>query len=368
MKNNNNLLFVLPNDKLGGAEQHLKNLVFFFSKSFNQINIVFLKKRDVDAWNDLPSNVKIEYSSFNTEKGGIFFLIKKIYKISKKNNIDYTFSSHTHINGFLGFLRFLKIFKTDKLIVRESTTILTRFAGLKLFLFKMQYLLGYRYNDLVICQTDKMKNELEKYLHVAKKWKRVVIQNPVDLNKIAQLSYEKITLPFESEFIVTAGRLIQLKGFDILIEAFSKITKKYKKLNLIILGEGEEKNNLQSQIKRHELSNRIKLLGHVNNPIPYFKAAKVCVVSSLVEGFPNVLLQMMSQNSRVVSTTCAGGIDKIEGLFTCEPKNVTELANVINNALNFKDVSEIRKKYDIFLSNNTVEKYVERIISHLNAK
>ena len=61
--------------------------------------------------------------------------------------------------------------------------------------------------------------------------------------------------------------------------------------------------------------------------------AKVCIVSSLVEGFPNVLLQMMSQNEKDSINHLCGGIENINGLFTCSPNNIDALAQKINEAL-----------------------------------
>ena len=121
-------------------------------------------------------------------------------------------------------------------------------------------------------------------------------------------------MPFNFEFICAAGRLIPIKGFSLLINAFKPIVEKRKDLKLVILGEGPERDNLQKQIHQLGLEGSVILMGHVANPYVYFKYAKVCVVSSIEEGFPNTLLQMIALNTLVVSTLCAGGIAEIPSI------------------------------------------------------
>lgn len=364
---NDSVLFVLPNDKLGGAEQILQMLAIHFHSQYKIIHVIFLKKETYHHWVDLPPNIVLYFANSSSEKGGIFFLINQIRLILKKDNLVYTFSSHTHINSFLGLLRKFRILKTKHLIVRESTLIFQRFNGLKLFVFRLLYILGYGFTDLVICSTSLMKIELLKNIPKSKNWNIKVIQSPIDIEKLDQLSLDNsFDLYYNrKEFIIAAGRLIKIKGFDLLIDAFALIANKFPYLSLIILGDGEEKNNLQKQILDLGLESRIVLFGFVENPIPFFKKAKACVVSSLIEGFPNILLQMMSQNDRIVSTSCADGVNKINGLFLSPPNNVDALAKQIQLALEIKDSSNIRVSFDSYLKDRTTNNYIDLLFSSL---
>jgi len=163
--------------------------------------------------------------------------------------------------------------------------------------------------------------------------------------------------------IVSAGRLIREKGFDILISAFAEIIKEIPSLNLMILGEGSERKKLEKLINELDIKDKVILKGHVKNVYPYFKLANVCVVSSIREGFPNVLLQMMSQNDKVVSTDCAGGILEIQGVFVVAPDNVKELVGGIKKALNYS--SENRALFDKELQNRSIDSFIQKIESLL---
>jgi trehalose-6-phosphate synthase len=114
------------------------------------------------------------------------------------------------------------------------------------------------------------------------------------------------------------------------------------------------------------LEEDVILPGMVENVYPYFKNARMCVVSSRIEGFPNVLLQMMSQNEKVVSTLCAGDIDKLEGVFTCKPNDEDDLLRAMAACLE-ADTSENRELFDRELQDRSIDKFIERVKSFENA-
>jgi len=364
MKRNDAVIVVLPGDRLGGAEQFLKNMAVRFSRDDYSVHAVFLTRRRFHDWDEVGDDINLHFSSAGSEKWGLSHLIRKLHEISRGYRVRYTFSSNTHINSFLGLMRSARILKTEKLVVRESTTILTRFKGFKRFLFVMHYRMGYRFTDLVICQTGRMRDELWKHMPISRNWNVRVIRNPVDLKHINRLAREPLpeAVNEAGEFVVGAGRLIRIKGFDILIRSFSMIAPDRPGLNLVILGEGKQKANLIREAERLGVGDRVILPGHVDNPVIWFRHARLCVVSSLVEGFPNVLLQMMSQCDRVVSTTCAGGIEDIEGVAACSPGDAEALAGRMEERLGVEDTSGIRKLFDNFLDRNTVDKFVEKIV------
>ncbi|MBD3179482.1 MAG: glycosyltransferase [Candidatus Latescibacteria bacterium] len=357
------ILAVLPGDRLGGAEQYLKNLAVHFSRGGLSVHVIFMTRKRFRDWEDLPENIHLYFARAGSAKWGLFYITRIIHRISREYRVRYAFASNTHINSFLGLLRFARILKTVRLVVRESTTILTRFSGLKRLLFVMHYRMGYRFTDLVICQTGRMRDELHRYLPLSRNWNVRVIQNPVDLEHINRMANREIPPEVEEagDFIAGAGRLIGIKGFHILIDAFSRIATEYPSLKLVILGEGDQRENLEAEADRLGLSGRVILPGHSDNPLVWFRKARLCAVSSLVEGFPNVLLQMMSQCDRVVSTTCAGEIDRIEGILTCPPGDPETLAEQIARSVNAEDLPRRREAFDAFLQKNTVSEFVARI-------
>src|SRR5690606_38670145 len=99
-------------------------------------------------------------------------------------------------------------------------------------------------------------------------------------------------------------------------------------------------------------------------PYSYFKKAKICVVSSIKEGFPNVLLQMLALNDRVVSTNCAGGIQDIPGITVVTPNNVQELTEGIKQQL-FDCNTNKRALLDKYLVDRSPEGYVAQMFENI---
>lgn len=358
------ILIAVPNDALGGAEQYLKMVAKYFLNKGRDVLIVFLKQKKHGGWSDIenyPGSL-LFYGNHDSEFRGIVGFLGKILKF-KRYYFECVFTSHVHLTGLIGICRRLGQINAKYFIGRESTSIFIRFRGFKLLLFKFLYEFGYPALDLLICQTETMKHQLVNELpELSNKILIAVIPNPIDFDTIIRQSSHKIDNLRFGKYIVAAGRLIALKGFDVLIKALARIND--KSLNLVILGEGIERSNLEFMIEEYQLKKRVFLLGHVPNVYPYFKDAVACVVSSRVEGFPNVLLQMMSQNDKVVSTTCAGGIESISGIFTCSPNNVDELYNALRECI-AQDTSKNRELFDDFLKKRSMESFIGKICQSL---
>ena len=129
-----------------------------------------------------------------------------------------------------------------------------------------------------------------------------------------RLSRLKMLEPVEHEWLaqkdipvlVAAGRLATWKAFDDLISAM-KILTENRPARLVILGDGPLRVELHALIHKLGLSEVVCLLGYVENPLKYFARADVFVLSSLVEGLPNVLVEAMLCGCTPVSTDCPTG-------------------------------------------------------------
>ena len=359
----NRVLILIPNDTLGGAEQHLKNIANYMLESGHSIDVFFLKKEITGAWRDLKGNINLYFTNSEKERLGAFSCLRKLI-YNRNVRYEYVFTSHVHLNSLAGLLIRLGLIKTRFFVGRESTSIFKRYQGGKLLFFKALYKIGYSKLDLLICQTSYMKDQLVSGLpNLASKIDIQVIPNPINLRNISLTDIEQ---NFRySDFIISAGRLIPEKGFDVLIGAFAVLKLKFPQLKLIILGEGDERNKLESLVKELNLFEDVYLLGFKKNVYPYFRTAKACVVSSRIEGFPNVLLQMMSQNNTVISTLCAGGINEIPAIYTCMPNDVNGLVLKIEESL-MNENSNNRKIFDVFLEKRSISGFVEQINRFLN--
>lgn len=348
------ILFIVPTDEIGGAEQMVKQLALNYNSKGKVVTVVCLTQKTVkNGWGDYPGKIKY----INSSNIFIGYILLVFYLFNKK--FDLAFSSQVYINGLLGFLRKFRWSTFRRLIVRESTSVFLRFKGFRLWTYNILYKVGYKETDLIICQTELMKEQLISNFTALKSHKVKVIDNPINLEDITSKSNLKLENgAIGDNTIVALGRMIPAKGFDILIASFNNMLKTNPELKLLILGDGSERAKLNTIIDKFHLEEKVIMPGYSQNPFPYLKRAKVCVVSSLIEGFPNILLQMMALNNNVVSTKCAGGIQEIKGVNISEVNDVDSLSDAISIALKDDDSEKNRQLFDQYLNERSVNNFI----------
>lgn len=106
----------------------------------------------------------------------------------------------------------------------------------------------------------------------------------------------------KENWIICAGRLSKEKGQLVLLDAFNQI-KNYG-YQLILLGDGQLRNELEQKIQQYQLQDQVILKGNVNNVGFYLSKAKIAVVPSHSENFPLFLIEAMATELPVVMTDC----------------------------------------------------------------
>ena len=163
--------------------------------------------------------------------------------------------------------------------VHDVTTLILASSG-KLknrqrFLLRSLIRLFYARADSVVAVDGGVKCDLVQHFRVPDE-KIAVIHNPTDVTRIRVRVVEPVAHPWvsrkESILVVAVGRLVRLKGFDFLIQAFAQLPKTLD-ARLIILGEGVERPGLEQMIRQFDLQERAALLGFQDNPWKYMARA-----------------------------------------------------------------------------------------------
>lgn len=109
------------------------------------------------------------------------------------------------------------------------------------------------------------------------------------------------------KILLAVGRLSVEKGFDVLLETFSKIAAKHCNWDLVLVGEGPLRSFLEAQSAQSRLQHRIHLVGIVGNVGHWYQVANLFVMSSRFEGFPNTLAEALAHGLPAVSFDCDTG-------------------------------------------------------------
>lgn len=136
--------------------------------------------------------------------------------------------------------------------------------------------------------------------------------------------------PLNKRLVIAVGRYTYQKGFDRLIKAWNRVGKEFPDWRLQIIGDGEEKEQLQQLIMHYQLEEQVKLIPPTKQLNAIYQEASFLVMSSHYEGLPMVLIEAQAFGLPVVSFACKCGPRDIikdgENGFLVEEGNVGELA------------------------------------------
>ena len=225
------------------------------------------------------------------------FSFFKLKKLLQKYNPDFLI---IHLITSLPLLlNFFFNFNT-KIILRISGY--PKFNFFRKFLWKILLKKVY----LITCPT----NQTRKFIieeKLSSPNKIVLLQDPIIIvEKINKMKKDKINHDF-GRYIFAAGRLTKQKNFGFLVDCFNEISTKYKSLNLVIAGAGEQENYLISLAKKYDLEERVFLIGHQDNVYKFFYNCECFVMSSLWEDPGFVLIEAAFCRANIISSNCLNG-------------------------------------------------------------
>jgi len=170
------------------------------------------------------------------------------------------------------------------------------------------YRLLYRRAAAVVAQTRRAARDIERRTGRAVS----VIPNPVSqVSTPANRGVSGDEPPMRSgtdrRNLLAVGRLSPQKGFDLLLEAFACVAGHHANWDLTILGEGRSRAGLTATIVARGLASRVSMPGFDSHVREAMRQADLFVLSSRFEGFPNVLLEAMSEGRACASFDCNTG-------------------------------------------------------------
>lgn len=285
---------------LGGTERSAANISRLLAKDYNLYFILFNGSDIKYSYDGKLIDIKTpSRKSFLGKVANSFIRYKRVRKVVKQQNIDVLYE-FLYIKNMLSYVSY----KNVKRIIsaRDFREIQSK---RKLYYYALSKA------NAMICNSEYIKNY---YLSTYPQHKDKVftVYNIIDGEEIACQSMEETEKEYidflnnHSKTISVVGRFCKEKGFEYMLEAFFKVTKNID-VGLVMVGDGGYKEKYQKIIQDLGIEDRVYFTGFQNNPYKYMAKSDIFVLSSLSEGFPNVLGEAMSLGLPVIATNCYSG-------------------------------------------------------------
>ncbi|GAA5218540.1 glycosyltransferase [Corallincola platygyrae] len=171
----------------------------------------------------------------------------------------------------------------------------------------------------------------------------------------------------DKRVLVSCGRLHPQKGFDLAIEAFARLRETHPKLELWLIGEGEQRTQLESKASALGIENQIVLLGHQSNPYWFLSQADIYLACSRYEGFGLATLEAMCLGLPVVASPGATeplGLSS-ESAFCLSELTATDLAKGISEVLNSDQLqTKLAEQARVFSQHYSISYTADAYLQH----
>ncbi len=368
-----NLLFVSHSMDGGGVERVIVDLLKAAQAHPDLKIVLALSTKTGPLLRHIPAAIHVEelgpYSGWATTPS----FARALAGVCKTHAIDYIVSNMTTVNKAVLRARILRP-SLPKVAVVEHTEIGRQVRDQKSRLKRVTRPLEiswlYRRADKIVTVSSGIAEELNRYCRLPRA-RMTVINNPVDTarlhrtaGKVGLEDPEWSALP--RPITVSAGRLIDVKGFDLLIKAHH-LRARQDRGSLVIFGDGPEQARLQRQIRQAGLEQAAQLRPFTDRVLDYMTDADLFVSTSQYEGFGNALIEALACGLPCVATATAGAREiarhsaSVRLLQTRDPQH---LANAIDLALSNPDRDEV--KITQYLQSLTADQVLQRYLGLAN--
>jgi GalNAc-alpha-(1->4)-GalNAc-alpha-(1->3)-diNAcBac-PP-undecaprenol alpha-1,4-N-acetyl-D-galactosaminyltransferase len=301
------LTLVISSLARGGAERTASVLASAWAERGNAVTLITLEQDDVPAY---PLHSKVALCQLRIRAGKathILYGAVRNLKIISVLRDTIRASRPDFVISFMDISNLLALLATRPLAV--STIIVEQVHPAYHYIgwhWEILRRVLYRRADALVCASQPMLSWFE-----SKGIKGLVIPNPVDLGNAPDYSDQHGSKKKAGRIVIGMGRLVEQKGFDLLLEAFSRVAQWNPDWSLKILGDGPLRNRLMAQTQKLNLAERVEFTGALADPFTVLRAADLFVFSSRFEGFGNALCEAMACGLPAISFDCPSGPSEI---------------------------------------------------------
>ena len=340
---------------VGGTVRTTVNTANFLARNGYEVEIVSLFRYQKDMFFPLDPRIKISviHSRLRSAVKGRNLLIRYFDRNRSRSLLIHRDDEAFHLFSPISDIKLFLWIRS----IRDSIIITTRpsfniFAAK--YAHKSNILIGQEHLNFSI-YPEKMKTDIQKnypkldylltltdkdtlqYKKIFEGSKLQVMKIP---NSIPPLKDVKASL--EEKVIISAGRLVPQKGYDLLIKSFALIKDKYPDWIIKIFGKGRDLSKLQDLIHETNTYNNIFILPPRQNIEEEFAKSSIYALSSRYEGFGMVIVEAMAVGLPVVSFDCPEGPGEIitnnQDGYLVEEENIVEFANKLETLITNREL------------------------------
>lgn len=227
--------------------------------------------------------------------------------------------------------------------------------------------------SLSIACSEAVKDYYLQYNSKADKDKVIFMDNCFNFNEFNKVVLEdrnefkaKIGIKNDQYVFGYLGRLLKVKGAELMIEAFKSKMDLMDKAILLIVGDGEEKDNLEDLVKQYGIEERVIFAGYQKKSYDYMNTFDSFILPSVREGLPIAVLEAMAMKKPVISTPVAGLSKLMKSGFNgivLEERTKEALANAMESLYNDNELSQkiADNAYKHLYENCNINNYVDRL-------
>lgn len=327
------VFFIEDITRIGGTEKAISLIANGLTKTKNyKVIILSIYKSNEEVKFEFEKNIEFEFLLEEKIKGlkKYFLILMRLSEILNRNYVDILISSDALLTLYCLLpckLRSVLYITWDHLNFQENLGLKSRSFG--------RYLSA-KFADKVITLT---KNNANCYIERFKTNNIVVIPNA-----FVRKTEDTQSLNLPSNYLLSVGRLVPEKGFDLLLKTAKYMSEIHKDWKWLILGDGPEHEKLIKLTRDYKLEDFVIFMGYIKDVYHYYKNAYLYIMTSKSEAFPLVLLEAKAEKIPIVTFKVNEDIPDIVlndlNGYVVEKGNIIELAKKILELLANKDKRE----------------------------
>lgn len=301
------IMLLVSSMHAGGAERVAATLVNAWTDRGDTVTLVPTYSSKGTCFYPLSDAVNLVWLAdrAGTRKGGPIAALARLRTLRKliiEQQPDVVVSFLTNVN--VAAILSMKMWPAVNipLIVCERTNPVVDTSTSAIWRRARQWL--YPRADMVTVQADDTVAPFARQVPGIKQLKVIPNPLPPELLNATLVDTQAVT---PRKQLLAMGRLVPAKQFDVLIDAFSDLANDLPDWDLCIWGEGPDRASLEARVVAANLTDRVRLPGRTEAPWQKLSEAQAFVLSSAVEGFPNVLLESMALGLPCVAVDCPSG-------------------------------------------------------------